>query len=104
MSDEFTWVALMHRPGPQAPTDGSLFQAPGFRDHIAFLNEMNDAGYLVAAGPLSDETGAGMAVLRMPGADRFDEVVRLATTVDKSVVNGFFTVDVRPWQVMFHAN
>jgi uncharacterized protein YciI len=95
-----TWVALMHRPGPNAPTDGSLFSAPGFADHIAFLTRMREAGVLVAAGPLMDATGEGMAVLRLPGGDRLEDARELATRDDLSVANGFFTVDVRPWQVM----
>ena len=27
-----TWVALVHTPGPAAPTDGSLFASPGFAE------------------------------------------------------------------------
>ena len=95
-----TWVALLHRPGPNAPSAGSLFAAPGFHDHLAFLERMRDAGFLVAAGPLLDVSGDGMTVLRLPGANRLDEARRLATEDDASVVSGFFTVEVRPWQVM----
>jgi uncharacterized protein YciI len=98
--DEDTWVALMHTPGPAAPTDGSLFTAPGFADHVAFLRRMQDAGYLVAAGPLTDAPGAGMAILRLPGADRLAEATALATHDDASVAGGFFEVTVRPWRVV----
>jgi hypothetical protein len=58
---------------------------------------------LVAAGPLRDEPGTGMTILKLPGADRCAEAARLATTGDNSVVGGLFTVDVRPWHVMFTA-
>jgi uncharacterized protein YciI len=95
-----TWVALLHQPGPAAPAEGSLFDDPGFGEHFAFLTRMRDAGYLVAAGPLADEDGAGMTILRLPGADRFDEARRLATEDDVSVASGFFTVVVRPWHVV----
>ena len=96
-----TWVALMHRPGPDAVAAGDgLFEHPGFRDHAAFLSRMHDLGYLVAAGPLGDEPGAGMTVLRLPGADGLAAAARLATEEDASVASGFFTVRVRPWQVM----
>ena len=98
-----TWVALMHRPGPNAPTDGSLFKAPDFAEHVAFLTRMREAGLLVAAGPLVDAIGEGMAVLRLPGADRLEDARELATRDDLSVVSGFFTVDVRPWQVMLES-
>ena len=99
-----TWVALMHRPGPAAPQDGSLAGDPRFGQHFAFLTRMREAGYLVAAGPLTDEDGAGMTILRLPGADRLDEARRLATEEDSSVAGGFFAVVVRPWQVMLAAD
>jgi uncharacterized protein YciI len=95
-----TWVALLHRPGPAAPTEGSLFDDPGFEQHFAFLTRMREAGYLVAAGPLADEDGAGMTILRLPGVNRLDEARRLVTEEDLSVASGFFTVAVRPWHVV----
>jgi uncharacterized protein YndB with AHSA1/START domain/uncharacterized protein YciI len=98
---ESTWVALMHRAGPAARAAGDgLFTDPRFREHAAFLSRMHELGYLVAAGPLGDESGAGMTVLRLPGRDRIGEATRLATEEDPSVASGFFTVQVRPWQVM----
>lgn len=95
-----TWVALLHRPGPEAPVGGSLFADPRFGEHLAFLNRMREAGLLVAAGPFGDEPGAGMTVLRLPGADQFAEATRLATEDDTSVASQFLTVTVRPWNVM----
>jgi uncharacterized protein YciI len=61
------------------------------------------AGYLVAAGPLTDRAGEGMTVLRLPGAGRLEAATRLATEDDTSVAGGFLDVTVRPWQVMMHA-
>jgi uncharacterized protein YciI len=101
--DGETWVALVHRPGPEAPETASLFDDPRFAEHVAFLTRMRDAGYLVAAGPLVDQPGEGMTILRLPGADQMDEATRLATEDDSSVACGFFAVAVRPWQVMLHA-
>jgi uncharacterized protein YndB with AHSA1/START domain/uncharacterized protein YciI len=98
---EATWVALMHLPGPDTPSDQSLFGQPGFAEHVAFLHRMDAEGYLVGAGPLADQAGAGMTILRLPGADRLDDAIRLATQDDLSVASGFFTVAVRPWTVMF---
>jgi uncharacterized protein YciI len=96
---EATWVALLHQRGPAAP-EGSLFEDPRFGQHAAFLSEMAERGFLVAAGPLLDEDGAGMTVLRLPGAGRLAEATQLATEQDTSVACGFFSVTVRPWQVM----
>jgi uncharacterized protein YciI len=95
-----TWVALLHRPGPAAPRTGSLFEDPRFAGHVAFLNRMRDAGYLVAAGPLSDAEGDGMTVLRLPGRDQLSTATQLATEDDISVAAGFLAVTVRSWQVM----
>ena len=102
--DGETWVALLHRPGPAAPRTGSLFEDPRFGQHVAFLNRMREGGYLVLAGPLGDAAGEGMTILRLPGAGRFAEATRLATEDDASVADGFFTVTVRPWQVMMGAD
>ena len=44
--------------------------------------------------------GEGMTVLRLPGAGQLDRAADLATKEDSSVAGGFFTVTVRPWQVM----
>jgi uncharacterized protein YciI len=96
-------VALLHRPGPAAPAGAALFGDPGFAEHVAFLTRMRDAGYLVAAGPLTDVPGEGMTILRLPGAGQLDRATELATKDDSSVAGGFFTVTVRPWQVMFQA-
>jgi hypothetical protein len=71
-----TFVVLLHRPGPAAPTSGSCLRTRG---------------------------SEGMTILRLPGAGRFAEATRLATEDDASVAGGFFTVTVRPWQVMMGA-
>jgi uncharacterized protein YciI len=99
--DGETWVALLHRPGPAAPEGAALFEDPRFAEHVAFLTQMRDAGYLVAAGPLTDVPGEGMTILRLPGTGQLGRATELATKEDSSVASGFFTVTVRPWQVMF---
>lgn len=100
--DQNTWIALIHRPADRSGAT-TIFSDARFAEHIAFLQRMHDRGYLVAAGPLRDEPGTGMTILKLPGADRCAEAARLATTDDNSVVGGLFTVDVRPWHVMFTA-
>jgi uncharacterized protein YndB with AHSA1/START domain/uncharacterized protein YciI len=103
-SNGHTWVALLHSPGPHAPTDGSLFHDARFGLHLEFLGRMREAGYLIAAGPLSDKMGEGMTVLRLPGADQMDRAVQLATVEDESVACGFLSVEIRPWNVMIQAD
>jgi uncharacterized protein YciI len=101
--DDDTWVALLHRPGPAAPATGTLFEDPRFAEHVAFLNRMREAGYLVAAGPLPDAAGEGMTILRLPGTGQLSTATRLATEDDASVSAGFLAVRVRLWQVVMHA-
>jgi uncharacterized protein YciI len=96
-----TWVALLHRPADGTPGEQVVADAR-FGDHLAFLQRMANAGYLVAAGPLADRPGEGMTILRLPGDDRLAEAARLATEDDASVASGFFTVEVRPWRVVMH--
>jgi uncharacterized protein YndB with AHSA1/START domain/uncharacterized protein YciI len=99
---EETWVALMHVPGPSAPTDSSLFADPRFGEHTAFLQRMSERGYLVAAGPLGTD-GSGMTILRLPGGGRLAEATVLAMTDDGAVTSGLLAASVRPWNVMFHS-
>ena len=100
---EQTWVALLHRPGPSAPQDGSVFDDPRFPEHVAFLRRMREVGYLIAAGPLADEDGAGMTVLRLPGAGQEGLAALLAAGDDAAVRKGLLSVTVRPWQVIMTA-
>jgi uncharacterized protein YciI len=98
-----TWVALLHRAGPSAPPNRPVVEDPRFSEHVAFLNRMQQAGYLVAAGPLADEDNAGMTVLRLPGPGQLGRAALLATRDDAAVASGLLSVTVRPWQVMMGA-
>ena len=93
-----TWYALIHRPGPSRAPGESIFAAPAFAEHVAFLGRLRDAGMLVAAGPLPDEPGAGMTIVRV--ADGVD-VTALATQDDRCVASGYLIVEVREWDVRF---
>ncbi len=93
-----TWVALWHRPAPGAAAN--VFADPRFADHVAFLDRMNEAGYLVAAGPLSDVHGEGLTILRLPGEGSLEWATELATKDDLSVSGGLLAVTVRPWRVI----
>jgi uncharacterized protein YciI len=88
---------LHHRPGPAVPAGASVFDHPGFGDHVAFLQRRAAAGELFAAGPLPESEGDGMTVLEVDSAERATE---LATTDDLAVVNGVLTVQVEPWHVV----
>ena len=93
-----TWAALFFTPAEGQAA--AAFEDERFGGHIAFLNQMEEDGYLFAAGPLLDEHGSGMSVLKLPGEGRIAEIERLAHE-DTSVSSGLFNVRVRPWNVFF---
>lgn len=95
-SQAVTWVALVHTP--RGGAGATVFGDPRFADHVAFLRRMQEAGYLVAAGPFDDIAGEGMTILRLPGGGALDRARSLAEA-DLSVVNGLFELRVRPWSV-----
>jgi uncharacterized protein YciI len=95
------WFALMHRPGPALADGESIFAHAAFAEHVAFLNRLDERGLLVAAGPLTDEDGAGMTIIRVQPHHGVVDVASLAASDDRCVAAGFLTVTVRPWQVMF---
>jgi uncharacterized protein YciI len=98
------WFVLEHRPGPALPDGQSIFATEQFREHLAFLSRLDDSGLLVAAGPLPDDDGAGMAIVRVRSTDGPVDIQTLATTDDLCVAAGYLMVRVRPWQVMFEGS
>jgi uncharacterized protein YciI len=100
---EATWFALRHRAGPAVPDGESVFAQPAFAEHVAFLRRLDSRGLLVAAGPLPEEPGSGMTIVRVPPGDDVD-VRELATRDDLSVAQGLLSVEVAPWAVAFTGN
>jgi uncharacterized protein YciI len=94
-----TWAALLFTPAEDG-AGAAVFEDDRFPGHRTFLSQMEEAGYLIAAGPMLDEDGAGMTILRLPGEGRLAEIEQLART-DTSVSSGLFEVAVRPWRVFF---
>ncbi len=93
------WFVLEHRAGPSLPAGMSIFATEQFREHLAFLSRLEDAGVLVAAGPLPDDDGTGMTIVRIRPSDGHIDIHALATTDDLCVAAGYLTVRIRPWAV-----
>lgn len=97
---EASWFVMRASPGPALKDSDSVFAHPGFTEHVAFLERLNSRGLLIAAGPLPEEPGSGMTIIRVPAGDDVD-VRDLATRDDLSVVQGVLCVEVSPWAVKF---
>ncbi|OCG73282.1 YciI family protein [Microbacterium sediminis] len=93
------WLILEHTA--TEGNVGQVFSHPDFPKHVAFLRALEADGLLVAAGPLPDTLGNGMAIIRAADADAAAEVTRRAQEEDGSVQAGLLTVRVRPWNVRF---
>ncbi len=93
------WLVLQHQAGPAAPP-GGVMTSPDFALHGRFLGELGRRGVLVAAGPLVDRPGSGMAIVHAPDAATAVEVLAMAQDVDGSVVNELLVMLARPWKVI----
>jgi len=91
------WVVLRHEAGPALAPGERAVEHPDFAHHFAFLRTLDEAGLLVAAGPL--DSASGMTVVRLPTAAQLPELVRRAQDEDQSVARGLLDVRVVPWRV-----
>ncbi len=69
-------------------------------DHLGWVADQQDAGLLLATGPLVDEhtgakTGGGLFVVRAASAADAERWV----AADPQVIGGFKTTRIRPWQM-----
>lgn len=62
--------------------------------HMAHLADLHDAGYLLVAGPLSDERIRGLSILNVS-----PEMAKELKEADPAVQAGKFEVKVIPWMV-----
>ena len=90
--DRYTITLLIHRADgahldPQAATD--LQDA-----HMRHLADLHERGYLVAAGPLSDDTFRGLSILNVD-PDRARELKE----ADPAVRAGIYSIKAIPWIV-----
>jgi len=90
--DHFTIALLILRP--DAP-DLDEEAAARLQDaHMAHLAGLHEAGYLIAAGPLSDPLFRGLLILNVE-----PERARALNEQDPAVRAGRFSVKVFPWRV-----
>jgi uncharacterized protein len=90
--DRYTIVLLTLRPDAPELDDEA---AAALQDaHLAHLAELHEEGYLLAAGPLSDETFRGLSILNVD-----PEQARELKEQDPAVKIGRLAVKVIPWIV-----
>ena len=90
--DRYTIVLLTLRP--DAPELDDEVAAALQDAHLAHLAELHEEGYLLAAGPLSDETFRGLSILNVD-----PEQARELKEQDPAVKIGRLAVKVIPWIV-----
>jgi uncharacterized protein YciI len=90
--DRYTIVLLTLRPDAPELDDEA---AAALQDaHLSHLAELHEEGYLLAAGPLSDETFRGLSILNVD-----PERARELKEQDPAVRIGRLAVKVIPWIV-----
>jgi uncharacterized protein YciI len=90
--DHYTIALLILRPdAPELDEEA----AAALQDaHMAHLADLHDAGYLLAAGPLSHEKFRGLSILNVE-----PERARELKERDPAVQIGRFSVEVIPWMI-----
>jgi uncharacterized protein YciI len=90
--DRFSIALLILRPdAPQMDEEA----ANRLQDaHMAHLADLHEAGYLLAAGPLSDDKYRGLTILNVE-----PDQARALKEQDPAVIAGRFSVKVMPWIV-----
>jgi len=90
--DRFSIALLILRPdAPQMDEEA----ANRLQDaHMAHLADLHEAGYLLAAGPLSDDKYRGLTILNVE-----PERALALKEQDPAVIAGRFSVKVMPWIV-----
>jgi len=92
------WFLLQHSPGAATPPSG-VFASPDFGLHVQFLRSLMADGVLVAGGPLPDQPGAGLTVVRVFDLATAQRVITAAQESDGAVLTGLLDLEIRPWQV-----
>jgi len=90
--DRFTVTLLVLRPDAPKHTEE---EANALQDaHMAHLAKLHEEGYLLAAGPLFDDTFRGLSIYNVE-----PEKARELTEQDPAVQAGRFSVTILPWMV-----
>jgi hypothetical protein len=90
--DRFSIALLILRPDAPKMDDEA---ANRLQDaHMAHLADLHEAGYLLAAGPLSDDKFRGLTILNVE-----PERALALKEQDPAVIAGRFSVKVMPWIV-----
>jgi uncharacterized protein len=92
--EEFQLV-MLRRPADATPYDEETLDRIQ-EEHLAYLESMADAGYLVANGPVVDQPDESLRGLGFYNVGAVDEARRLAEA-DPAVRAGRLVVEVMRW-------
>jgi hypothetical protein len=90
--DAFTVGLLVRRPDAPELDEQAANELQDA--HLAHLAALHEAGHLLAAGPLSNETFRGLCLFRVDAA-----TARELAEQDPAVRAGRFSVEIIPWRI-----
>jgi uncharacterized protein YciI len=95
--------AVIREAGPGWTNGKGAFEQPAINDHAAFMNTLEDEGFLLFAGPLAgSEHGRIRALLIADGVSEADIHRRLADDPWVATLR-LVTVSVEPWNLLVGA-
>lgn len=84
--------AILYRPGPSWKA-GLPLAAQDLADHAAYIRECAATGAVAVAGPLLDDTGGGLVIVRAEGVAQAKDVA----DADPAVAKGVFVATIYGW-------
>src|SRR5438067_8695687 len=96
--------AVTREAGPSW-TDGSgAFEQPAVNDHVVFMGNLSDEGFLLFAGPLAGTEHDRIRVLLIADADSEIDIRRRLADDPWERAQRVATTTVEPWNLLVGAN
>jgi uncharacterized protein YciI len=79
---------------------GGIYQQPAAKDHAAFMNQLGDEGFILAAGPLAGTDSGRVRVLLIADAESEAEIHRRLTDDPWEQSRQLVTASIEPWKIL----
>jgi uncharacterized protein len=91
------------REAGQTWADGGIFEQPAVTEHAAFMNALEEEGFVLLAGPLAGTENGRVRVLLIVDAESEGEIHRRLADDPWMRTERLLTVSVEPWHVLVGA-